>query len=145
MSHKVNKIYLPLNTNKLQVITGHQPFLAVLHSVNLDPFIYRRIGGLKNHTWGEGSRFSCKNGDNSFRGWGILYKRGKGGEGGKHYFLLVMYGFCSNNVLYSASVWYDSVILSKNIFKSEGVGGPYRDVYRRWGFQTFCTLFIMSS
>ena len=44
---KPNKIYLLLNTNKLQVITGHWPFFAPLHSVNLDPFVYRRIGGVE--------------------------------------------------------------------------------------------------
>ena len=53
------------------------------------------LGFLKNHRWVD-QDFLIKIGGQSIQG-GCLQK-------GKHYFSLIMYGFCSYNTLYSASL-----------------------------------------
>ena len=65
-----------------------------MHSVNF-PFFYREFRILKNHGRGD-QGFLVKIGDYLYRGLST--------EGNKHRFLLVMYGFCSNNTLYSAGL-----------------------------------------
>ena len=67
---------------------------------------------LKNHRR-EGSRSSCKNGGSPYR-W-----RGGGsveGGGGKHWFLWKIYGFCSSNALYSASLSFRMIIFILILF-----------------------------
>ena len=59
------------------------------HSIT--PLIYRGLRFLKNHRRGWGSRFLVKMGGLSI-------------EGGGKCFLLMMYGFCSKNNIYSASL-----------------------------------------
>ena len=56
---------------------------------------------------GRGRRFSCKN-----EGRGCLYRRCLSIEGRvKHCFSFVMFGFCSNNALYSANLLFKMFIL----------------------------------
>ena len=65
----------------------------------LIPFEWGILVYLKNHSRGE-SIFSCENG-------GLSIERE-----GKHCFSLVMYGFCSSNALYSASLSFRMFFLT---------------------------------
>ena len=65
--------------------------------------IYRGLGFLKNHRRGDQDFFVKMKGSPYGR---IVYRKGS-----KHYFSLVMYGFCSSNTLYSASVSFRMFII----------------------------------
>ena len=82
-----------------------QGIICNIHSVN--PLIYKGLGFLKNHRRGGDQDFLVKmEGETHVEE--VVYRKG-----GKHCFSLVIYGFCSSNALYSASLSFRmSIVIS---------------------------------
>ena len=82
----------------------YQTTLVVLNSL-----IYRGLGFLKSHKRGGDQDFLVKMGEE-------VHVGGFSIEGSKHCFTLTMYGFCSSNGLYSASLSFRIFIFISTLF-----------------------------